>query len=110
MVHRLTLEPAEFFGLNTGVLKVGAQADVILVDPRALATYQSEKHTAYLWRETFGHHQMANRSDGVVTDVFIAGKSAWRDSAYTPAFGKEKFGRVLLDSQHEQGLALPLAA
>ena len=110
MVHRLTQEPAQFFGLDAGVLKIGAQADIAVIDPQRLAAYESEKHTAYLWRETFQHHQMANRSDGVVTDVFIAGKAAWKGNGFTPAFGKERFGRVLLDRDHERGRALPLAA
>ncbi len=109
-VHRLTQEPAEFFGLDAGVLKVGAQADIAVIDPHKLAAYESERHTTYLWREDFQHHQLVNRSDGVVSHVFIAGKPAWSAGAYTPEFGKQRFGRVMLDKAHEQGLQLPLAA
>ncbi|WP_405230112.1 hypothetical protein [Lentisalinibacter sediminis] len=36
-----------------------------------------------------------NRSDGVVPWVIVGGRLVWQDDAYTPAFGKEKCGRVL---------------
>jgi hypothetical protein len=38
---------------------------------------------------------MLNRSDGVVTDVWIAGASAWRDSKATEQLGTVKMGRAL---------------
>jgi hypothetical protein len=107
-VHRLTQEPAEFFGVDAGVLRVGAQADLIVVDPAALQRYDSDAGVRYLWREAFQHHQLVNRSDGVVTQVMIGGKLAWSEGAYTPAYGREKFGRVLLDKDHEQRAAAPV--
>jgi N-acyl-D-aspartate/D-glutamate deacylase len=35
-IHRVTGEPAQWFGLNTGVLKVGAQADLLILNPQEL--------------------------------------------------------------------------
>lgn len=35
-IHRVTGEPARWFRLDTGVLKIGAQADIVLLDPQNL--------------------------------------------------------------------------
>jgi N-acyl-D-aspartate/D-glutamate deacylase len=40
-IERVTGEPARWFGLDTGVLKVGAQADVILLRPEGLQQHIS---------------------------------------------------------------------
>lgn len=110
-VHRLTQEPAAFFGIDCGVLEPGAQADLVVVDPEALRAYDPDTSVDYIYREVFEHHQLVNRPQGVVTQVMVAGKLAWTDGAYTPAFGRERMGRVLLDRQHESGSAVtPMAA
>ncbi len=110
-VHRLTQEPAEFFGLDVGVLRVGAQADIVVIDPQALRRYDPEAAVRYIWREVFSHHQLVNRPEGVVTHVMIGGRMAWRDGAYTAAYGRERFGRVLRHVEHEyRPAALALAA
>jgi hypothetical protein len=38
---------------------------------------------------------MLNRSDGVVTDVWIAGTPAWRDSKATKHLGATQMGSAL---------------
>ena len=38
---------------------------------------------------------MLNRSDGVVTDVWIAGTPAWRDSKATEHLGATQMGSAL---------------
>jgi N-acyl-D-aspartate/D-glutamate deacylase len=101
-VHRLSQEPAEFWGVDAGVLKVGARADVVIVDPVALRDHDGEARVQYIWRDAFQHHQLVNRPEGVVTQVWIGGKLAWEQDAYTPAFGRERMGRVLLNREHEQ--------
>lgn len=104
-VGRLTREPAEFLGLAAGSLEVGAAADVLVVDPQALASWKPEETIGYAWREAFEHHQMVNRVPGVVRHVMVAGRLAWRDGDFTPAFGRERFGRALRHRDHplEQG-------
>ena len=99
-VHRLTQEPAEFFGLNTGVLRVGAQADIVVVDPKRLARYDSDAGVRYQYREAFDHHQLVNRSDGVVTEVMINGRLAWQGTGYVEGFGQTPFGRLLRHRDH----------
>lgn len=101
-VHRLTQEPADFFGLDVGVLKVGARADLVVIDPQALAKYDSDAGVRYQFREAFQHHQLVNRSDGVVRHVMIGGKLAWQDGEYGSTFGQEAFGQLLRHQTHER--------
>ena len=106
-VHRLTQEPAEFFGLDVGVIRAGAPADLVVIDPLALQLYEPEACIEYSYREAFGCQQLVNRPRGVVTQVMIGGKLAWSDGAYAPAYGQERFGSVL---RHRDHLAAPAAA
>ncbi|MES2683063.1 MAG: amidohydrolase family protein [Pseudomonadota bacterium] len=109
-VRRLTRDPAEFFGVHGGRIAVGMPADVIVIDPAALASHNSEANTHYVWRHELAHHQMVNRSEGVVTASFIAGRAVWRDQQFTPRLGREKLGRVLLGNGGEATVnALPMA-
>lgn len=105
-VRRLTAEPADFFGLATGRLETGAQADLVLVDPVALLRWNPVATVHYVWRECFEHHQLVNRPENVVTATLIAGRVAWRDGAYVPEFGRERYGRVLRHREHEAELAV----
>ena len=94
-VRRLTREPAEFFGVDAGRLDVGAQADVVLIDPEALRTYDTDANRRMIYRDIFEHEQLVNRSDGVVAAVFIAGEEVWDGVGFTPALGHKRLGRAL---------------
>lgn len=94
-VRRLTREPAEFFGVDAGRLDAGAQADMVLIDPDALRTYDSDANRRMVYRGIFGHEQLVNRSDGVVAGVFIAGEPVWDGHDFTPALGTRRLGRPL---------------
>jgi N-acyl-D-aspartate/D-glutamate deacylase len=94
-VQRLTREPAEFFGVDAGRLDVGARADIVLVDPEALRTYDTDANRRMVYRDIFEHEQLVNRSDGVVAGVFIAGEQVWDGRDFTPALGTRKLGRPL---------------
>jgi N-acyl-D-aspartate/D-glutamate deacylase len=95
MVKRLTRDPAEFFGLDVGSLDIGAQADVVLLDPVALQAWDSNDTRQLQYRELFEHDQMINRSDGVVTCVLINGETVWRDGEVTETLGRRPLGRAL---------------
>ena len=95
MVQRLTSEPAEFFGLDVGTLEIGAQADMVLIDPTALANYECDPNRKLIYRELFEHKQMVNRSDGVVKRVLINGATVWTGNDFTPRIGRETLGRAL---------------
>ena len=95
MVKRLTREPAAFFGLDVGTLDIGAQADIVLLDPEALKAWDSNDSRVLEYRELFKHKQMFNRSDGVVTAVLINGEPVWQDGQATSALGSQRLGRAL---------------
>jgi N-acyl-D-aspartate/D-glutamate deacylase len=100
-VHRLTQEPAEFFGIHAGVIKVGAQADIAVIDPTALQAWGDPEATIqYIWRDLYEHHQMVNRPEGIVTQVLIGGHLAWDSGHYTPELGKIPMGRCLRAKDH----------
>ena len=99
-VHRLTGAPAEFLGLNVGVLRVGAQADVCVVDPTPLMTWSPEGTVQYVWRDLFEHHMMVNRPEGLVTHTMIAGHMAWANGAFTDPYGQIPMGRCLRHRDH----------
>jgi len=96
-VGRLTRVPAEFWGMDEtiGTIEPGRRADLILIDPEALQRYDSDAHTTFGYREAVAAEQMLNRSDGVVTDVWIAGKQAWRDCQASESLGKITMGQAL---------------
>jgi N-acyl-D-aspartate/D-glutamate deacylase len=95
IVRRLTREPAEFFGLDVGSLDIGAQADIVLIDPEVLKTWDSNDNRVLEYRELFKHKQMFNRSEGVVKTVLINGEPAWQDGQATEALGTQRLGRAL---------------
>ena len=100
-IHRLTGAPAEFLGLNAGVLQVGAKADVCVVDPSKLPAWDPESTVEYIWRDLFDHHMMVNRPEGLVTHTMIAGHLAWENGRYTEAYGAVRMGRCLRHRDHE---------
>jgi N-acyl-D-aspartate/D-glutamate deacylase len=95
MVRRLTREPAEFFGLDVGTLDIGAQADITLIDPERLRDWDCNDTREYIYRDLFEHHQLVNRPQGIVRQVFIHGESVWEDDAFTPVLGSRPLGRAL---------------
>jgi N-acyl-D-aspartate/D-glutamate deacylase len=95
MVRRLTSEPAAFFGLDVGSLEIGAQADIVLIDPEALRQWDDNSHRKLQYRELFEHNQMVSRSDGVVSHVLIRGVPVWQQGDFTPALGQRPLGRAL---------------
>jgi N-acyl-D-aspartate/D-glutamate deacylase len=96
-IERLTRVPAEFWGMDSelGTIEEGQQADLVLIDPDALREYDSDANTTFGYREAVAAEQMLNRSDGVVTDVWVAGIPAWQSARPTGALGTTKMGRAL---------------
>ena len=101
MAKRLTRDAAAFFNLDAGRLDAGAQADIVLIDPEKLKAYDGEAHVKRIYRETLGHDQLVNRSDGVVSAVFIKGAEVFSGGVFQDCFETEKLGRVLRDRDHE---------
>jgi N-acyl-D-aspartate/D-glutamate deacylase len=95
IVRRLTSEPAQFFGLDVGTLSIGAQADITMINPDALKTWDTDSSRKLEYRELFEHNQMVNRSDDVVSQVLIRGESVWENNDFTEKLGAQPLGRVL---------------
>lgn len=96
MVKRLTREPAEFFGLDAGRIDIGSRADITLLDPQALRAYDGEASVQFLHRDVFGCSQLVNRSDGVVSGVYVRGEKVWDGAGFTEAHGARRLGGALL--------------
>ena len=95
MVRRLTAEPAAFFNLDAGSLEIGAQADIVVIDPGALRDWDCNDTREYVYRDLFEHHQMVNRPPDIVRKVFIRGEVVWEDGGFTSALGRDTLGRAL---------------
>lgn len=94
-VKRLTSEPADFIGVDAGRLEIGSRADVTVIDPAALAVYDSEASSRFIWREEYEHEQMVNRSEGVVAAVFVGGEKVFTPGGFSSAAGRKTLGRAL---------------
>ncbi|MFC4125307.1 N-acyl-D-amino-acid deacylase family protein [Nocardia rhizosphaerae] len=93
-VHRLTGELADWYGLDTGHLRVGDRADVAVIDP----AYLDESLDAYAEHpiEVFGNlSRMVNRNDDTVTAVFVNGRYVFGAGKADPALGTERVGSFL---------------
>jgi len=109
IAKRITRDAADFFEIDAGRLDVGERADITLIDPEKLKVYDGEAGVSRVYRETLGHDQLVNRSDGVVRQVFINGTSVFRDGQFTSAFENKKLGRVLRNKSAEIAMNSPTA-
>ncbi len=103
-VKCLTQDAAALFDLDAGTLDIGAQADLVLINPEALASYKPEEQTTMQYREIFEHDQMVNRPEGVVDSVLIAGQYAFKDGELGKDLGKKRMGRPLRNKHVERSL------
>ncbi|WP_396586764.1 amidohydrolase family protein [Bermanella sp. R86510] len=95
IVKRLTKDAADLFNVQGGTIYEGDTADLILVDPKALAKYDGEANIIRQHRAEYNHEQLVNRSDGVVPLVMIAGNIAWENDTFGEQLGKQPMGRLL---------------
>jgi len=96
-IHKLTKETADWMGLETGSIRPGDWADVVVINPEKLRAGLGEpiEYTD----ERIGAMRMVKRTDGVVKNVLVGGRTVFDEGKFAPEFGKERFGR-LLRSKH----------
>ena len=95
MVKRLSKDAADLFGVEGGSINIGDKADLILIDPKALSSYDGEANIQRVLRDEYQHHQLVNRSDDVVPLVMVGGHIAWQDNKHSDALGQIPMGRLL---------------
>ncbi|POX86343.1 N-acyl-D-amino-acid deacylase family protein [Mycobacterium kansasii] len=81
MVRKLTSDLADWWGVEAGRLRIGARADVVVVNPDGLTDQVFEISEAPA-PDAFGVDRVVNRNDDAVEAVLINGRTA-----YTRAFG-----------------------
>lgn len=95
-VQRLTREPADFLGLDVGRIEIGDRADLVLINPEALRTHDSNNSRSLQYHPYYECDTMVSRSDGVVEQVYIHGVRVWEDAQHIcPVLGEKTLGRVL---------------
>ncbi len=94
-IWRLTGEIADWFGLNNGKLSIGMQADITILDPKAITDEVEEIHEAKM-PEFGGLVRLVRRNDAAVRAVFINGRAAVKNGKALPDLGKKRgFGKFL---------------
>jgi N-acyl-D-aspartate/D-glutamate deacylase len=93
-VQRLTSEPAQWFGLDTGTLEVGARADMAIINPAGLDEALFDYHEAPI-QAMGGLRRMVRRNDLAVSATIIGGRLAFQEGQFTDEYGQERFGRFL---------------
>ncbi|MBD2183219.1 D-aminoacylase [Planktothrix sp. FACHB-1355] len=94
-IARVTGEAARWFRLDTGVIKIGAKADLVLLDPKALnqpISPQVEISDPIL----DGEPRMVKRgSDDIIEAVYINGIQVIDKGKVCDRLGRERLGTVL---------------
>lgn len=94
-VWRLTGEIADGYDLDTGVLKPGAQADIVLLVLAALKRAKLDRYAETPLEAMGGLQRVVNRNDGVIRCTLICGQAAFENDTPSPLLGKQPMGRFL---------------
>ncbi len=93
-VHRLTGELADWYRLDTGHLRVGDWADVLVIDPERLDASLNDYHEAPV--DAFGGlKRMVNRNDDTVRAVMVSGRMVYANGEPTELVGVQRTGSFL---------------
>ncbi|MGL5193208.1 MAG: amidohydrolase family protein, partial [Chroococcales cyanobacterium] len=97
-IHRVTGEPARWFRLDAGVLKVGAKADLVLLNPLGLQEAIAPP-VEILDPILDGEPRMVKRgSDQIIHSVYIKGVPVVSRGQVSDRLGCEPLGTVLFPS------------
>jgi N-acyl-D-aspartate/D-glutamate deacylase len=108
-VERVTGEPARWFNLDAGVLRAGASADLVVLDPAALRTPSPapvEIHDPLL---DHAPRLVKRGSEAAIVAVYVNGTEVICAGEPTTALGTRGTGRVLTPVVTAQGRAAVLA-
>jgi N-acyl-D-aspartate/D-glutamate deacylase len=92
-ISRVTSEPATWFNLDAGLLKVGARADIVILDPQGL---RQPVPAAVSIKDPSLDDSMRmvkrDSSPAAVRHVFVRGVPVVQDGVPLPALGRQKLG------------------
>jgi len=86
-VYRLTAELAEWYGLDTGRLVVGARADIAGIDPAGLDGSLDAYHEAPM-PGCPNVNRMVRRNDAAVAATVIGGELVYRSGRFAEGYGE----------------------
>jgi N-acyl-D-aspartate/D-glutamate deacylase len=86
-VYRMTGDPADWFSIDAGHIRVGDRADVVVIDPKGFD--QNLEEVTWADMENFGLQRLVNRNPGLVKHVMINGRMAVDNEEIVPELGKE---------------------
>ena len=94
-VHKLTADIADFYRIDTGRIRVGSRADLVVIDPEYLDESVEEIHEATM--ESFdGLSRLVRRNDRTVRAVMVNGNLAWSGGEPSDDLGQaRRYGRFL---------------
>lgn len=93
-IKRVTSEPARWFHLDVGELKIGDRADFLLLDPDKLNSPIPE--ASLVKDPLLGVERMVKRDESAaVHSVYVAGTKVVEDGEPLGNLGQEKLGRLL---------------
>lgn len=84
-VHRVTAELADWYGLDTGRLTVGARADIAIIDPAGFDGGSAAYAEAEL--PGTGVSRMVNRDDAAVAATIVGGHVVYEYGRFADGFG-----------------------
>lgn len=81
LIAKLTSNPAKILGLSAGTLKIGAHADIVVIDPKKEYIYKRETIESKSKNSPFIDWKLI----GKVTEVFVGGKMVMEDGIIVAA-------------------------
>ena len=113
-IARVTSESAEWFRMDAGILKIGAKADFLLLNPVHLNDPISEQ-VECSDPTLDGTLRMVKRgSERIIEAVYLNGQLVVRRGEILESLGQEKFGEVLhlssTDSEHRNWINAQIKA
>lgn len=95
-IYRLTKMPAEWLGIDAGIIQKGHRADICIIDPDKLQTHLSEEPIEDYHPMLQGAFRYVKRSDGVVAHVWVNGQEVFSaELGFISNIGKRKYGQLL---------------
>lgn len=88
-IWRLSKELADWFMLDTGEIKEGKPADLVILDPEYLKNVNDKVYEEPI-EEFDNYPRLVNRNENTVSLVMVNGDIIYRDNDFVEGYGKDK--------------------